>query len=73
MIEQQGPLNTIQATLKPLTKSRQSSVASQARQALHELEALRKNLESFGVKLPIVVHLGYVLNYKQFAGIIFQV
>lgn len=37
------------------------------------MEALRKNLDSFGVKLPVIVHLGFVHNLHQFSGVIFQV
>lgn len=42
-------------------------------QALHELEALRRNLDAFDVRLPVFVHLGLVHNLHQYCGIIFQV
>nr|XP_039247644.1 eIF-2-alpha kinase GCN2-like [Styela clava] len=72
-IGQQGPLSKIQTLLKTLTRNKQSPISSLARQGLHELDALRKNLEAFGVRLPVVVHLGFVHNLHQYSGVIFQV
>jgi len=60
--------------MKGITKNKSSEASSWARQGLHELELLQKNLQMLQVTLPVTFDLGFSLKYHQhYSGIIFQV
>ncbi|CAK8677764.1 unnamed protein product [Clavelina lepadiformis] len=70
----QGPLPKIQIALKTLTRNKHLPCSSWARQALHELEAVKKCLESFQMNLPVIFDLGFTHKYHHYYnGVIFQV
>nr|XP_018669174.1 eIF-2-alpha kinase GCN2 isoform X1 [Ciona intestinalis] len=73
-IQVQGPLSRVQTSLRSITRNKHSPASSRARQALHELEALRKNLDSLNLTLPVVFDLGYShKHHNHYNGIIFKV
>nr|CAB3241542.1 eukaryotic translation initiation factor 2-alpha kinase 4 [Phallusia mammillata] len=70
----QGDLAKIQLTLKSIIRNKHSQSSAIARQAIHELEAIRKHLSAIHMELPLVFDLGFIHKYHfHYNGIVFQV
>ncbi|XP_048732268.2 eIF-2-alpha kinase GCN2-like [Ostrea edulis] len=72
ILEMEGNYGKIASYLRCITKAK-GETASKAKQGLHELEVFLNNLDTLGLKLPVIVSLGFVYNMQQFSGMIFQV
>ncbi|XP_048580135.1 eIF-2-alpha kinase GCN2-like isoform X3 [Nematostella vectensis] len=68
----EGPVQKVREHIIGVLK-RPSTSSAAARQTLQELQAVANHMETFGVKLPIVVHTSLVYCIQHFSGVIFQV
>ncbi|XP_061166164.1 eIF-2-alpha kinase GCN2-like [Saccostrea echinata] len=72
ILEMEGNYGKVASYLRCITKTR-GEAATKAKQGLHELEIILSNLQTLGLKLPVIMSLGFVYNTHQFSGMIFQV
>ena len=73
-IQANGSLSKIQSLLRGIIKNKNSQASVWARQSLHEMELLKKNLDALQVPLPVTFDMGLSLKYHEhYSGIIFQV
>lgn len=72
LLEMEGPFGKISSFLRCITKTK-GEAASLAKQGLHELETVMNHAVSMGLKLQIIVSLGFLYNVHQYSGVIFQV
>ncbi|KAL5008543.1 hypothetical protein ScPMuIL_014124 [Solemya velum] len=67
-----GTYNKVASVLRSITKT-EGQASSLAKQGLHELETVINNAVAMGLKLPVSIALGLVLNIKQYCGVLYQV
>ncbi|XP_077990931.1 eIF-2-alpha kinase GCN2-like [Glandiceps talaboti] len=70
-INYEGPYSKVNQFLKPITKGKGPN-ASQAKQGLHELDAVISHAQILGIKLLMEISLGLVYNAQFFCGVMFR-
>ncbi|CAL7948676.1 unnamed protein product [Xylocopa violacea] len=75
LLETESSVAKIHSVLKTITKNKtkKSDAAALAREGLRKIEIVMENIETLGVKWPVVVVPLLVHNINQYSGIIYRI
>ncbi|KAL4238496.1 Eukaryotic translation initiation factor 2 alpha kinase 4 [Mactra antiquata] len=72
LTENEGPYSKIDSMLRMITRTK-GQAGSLAKQGLHEIEAIITKAQHLGLKLPVIVSVGWIYSLQMYSGMTFQV
>ncbi|KAK3700276.1 hypothetical protein RRG08_033554 [Elysia crispata] len=72
LIETEGTIGKVSSILRCITKT-MGLASSLAKSGLHDLEHIISHAHNMGLKLQVIVTVGFVYNPHQYSGVLYQV